>query len=92
VKNGVLTIELTDAEVEQIFQLVARFPGLQATVNLEEQRVVLHLDEEIAFHFNMDPGVKHILLHGLDDIGMTLQHTADITTFEQKHDVQIATP
>lgn len=90
VKNGVLTIELTDAEVDQIFQMVGRFPGLEATVNLPEQRVVLHLDEEVAFHFDIDPGVKHILLHGLDDIGMTLQFTADIAAFEQKHDVQMA--
>ena len=92
VKNGVLTIELNDAEVEQLFQLVARFPGLEATVNLEEQRVVVHMDEEVSYHFAIDPGVKHILLHGLDDIGMTLQHTADITAFEKKHDVQIAAP
>lgn len=90
VKNGVLTIELTDAEVDQIFQMVERFPGLEVTVNLPEQRVVLHLDEEVAFHFDIDPGVKHILLHGLDDIGMTLQFTADIAAFEQKHDVQMA--
>jgi len=70
--------------------MVGRFPGLEATVNLPEQRVVLHLDEEVAFHFDIDPGVKHILLHGLDDIGMTLQFTADIAAFEQKHDVQMA--
>ncbi len=90
VKNGVLTIELSDAEVEQLFQLVARFPGLEATVNLQEQRVVLHQDEEISFHFDIDPGVKDILLHGLDDIGMTLQYIRDIDAFEKTHDVQIA--
>jgi hypothetical protein len=36
--------------------------------------------------------VKKHLRHGLDDIALTLEHVADITTFEQKHDVQIATP
>jgi 3-isopropylmalate/(R)-2-methylmalate dehydratase small subunit len=90
VKNGILTIELSDAEVDQIFQWVARFPGLEATVDLPEQRVVLHMDEEVAFHFDIDPGVKHILLHGLDDIGMTYQYIADIEAFEKKHDVQMA--
>lgn len=90
VKNGVLTIELSDAEVDQIFKYVARFPGLEATINLEEQRVVLHLDEEVSYHFDVDPGVKHILLHGLDDIGMTCQFVADIAAFEKTHDVQIA--
>lgn len=91
VKNGVLTIELSDAEVDQIFQYVARFPGLEATINLNEQRVVLHLDEEVSYHFDIDPGVKHILLHGLDDIGMTYQFIDDIASFEKKHDVQITT-
>ena len=90
VKNGILTIELSDDEVEQLFQYVARFPGLEVTVNLPEQRVVLHLEKEVAFHFDIDPGVKNILEHGLDDIGMTLQYLADLDLFEKQHDVQIA--
>ncbi len=92
VKNGVLTIELNESEVDEIFQLVDRFPGLEATINLAEQRVVLHLDEEVGFHFDIDSGVKHILLNGLDDIGMTLQFTEDIAAFEKRHDVQISVP
>ena len=90
VKNGILTIELSDDEVEQLFQYGARFPGLEVTVNLPEQRVVLHLEKEVAFHFDIDPGVKNILEHGLDDIGMTLQYLADLDLFEKQHDVQIA--
>lgn len=89
VKNGVLTIELSEAEVDEIFQLIGRFPGLEVTVNLPEQRVVLHLDEEVSFHFNVDPVVKNHLLHGLDDIGLTLAHAADIAAFEQTHNVQM---
>lgn len=89
VKNGVLTIELSDAEVEDIFQLVARFPGLETTINLPEQRIVLHLDEEVSFHFDVTPVVKNHLLHGLDDIGLTLAHADAITAFEKTHDVQM---
>ena len=89
VKNGVLTIELSEAEVDRIFETVGRFPGLEVTINLPEQRIVLHLDEELAFHFNVDPVVKNHLLHGLDDIGLTLAHAADIATFEKTHDVQM---
>ncbi len=90
VKNGVLTIELSEAEVEEIFQMIGRFNGLQATINLEEQRVVLHTDEEVSFHFDVAPVVKNHLLHGLDDIGLTLAHADAITAFEKKHDVQMA--
>lgn len=90
VKNGLLTVELEDAEVEEIFQMTERNKGLQATIDLDEQRVVLHLPEELSFHFDIDPVVKKHLRHGLDDIALTLEHAADITAFEQKHDVQMA--
>lgn len=90
VKNGLLTIELSEVEVDEIFQMVERTKGLEATVDLDEQRVVLHLPEELAFHFEIDPVVKKHLRHGLDDIALTLDHVSDITAFEQKHDVQMA--
>jgi 3-isopropylmalate/(R)-2-methylmalate dehydratase small subunit len=90
VKNGLLTIELSEAEVEEIFQMVERNKGLEATIDLDEQRVVLHLPEELAFHFDIDPVVKKHLRHGLDDIALSLEHVADITAFEKRHDVQIA--
>ena len=88
VKNGVLTIELSEAEVEEIFQMVGRYKGLEATIDLDHQRLVLHLPEEMAFHFDIDSAVKTRLIHGLDDIGLTLQHEAAISTFESRHNVQ----
>lgn len=90
VKNGLLTIELSEAEVDEIFRMVGRFPGLAATINLEKQRIVVHLDEEEAFHFSIDPGVKAHLMRGLDEIALTLQHEDAIARFEQQHDVQMA--
>ena len=82
-KNALLTIELGESEVEEIFQMVERYAGLEATVNLDEQRVTLHLPEEISFHFEIDAGIKERLIHGLDDIGLTLQKEAEITKFEK---------
>ena len=87
-KNGLLTVELAEAEVEEILQMVGRYSWLEATVDLEHQRVVLHLPEEIAFHFEIDPAVKEHLLHGLDEIGLTLKHEATITAFEARHNPQ----
>ncbi|HEX5035844.1 MAG TPA: 3-isopropylmalate dehydratase small subunit [bacterium] len=89
IKNGLLNVELKEAEVEEIFQMVARNPGLQATVNLEEQRVTLHLPEEISFHFEIDKAVKNHLVRGLDDIGLSLQHEGEIASFEKTHDAQL---
>lgn len=90
VKNGLLTIELSEAEVDQIFSFVDRFKRLEASINLEEQRVTLHMDEEVSFHFDVDPGVKEHLLRGLDDIALTLEHEADIAAFETRHETQMA--
>ena len=88
VKNALLTVELADAEVEEIFQMVGRYEGLEATVNLDRQRVTLHLPEEISFHFEIDAAVKTRLTHGLDDIGLTLKHEEAIRAFEARHDPQ----
>ena len=87
-KNALLTVELSAPEVEEIFQMVDRYAGLEATVDLDRQRVTLHLAEEISFHFEMDAAVKERLIHGLDDIGLTLERETDIRAFEAKHDSQ----
>ena len=87
-KNGLLTVELKESEVEEIFLMTARYAGLEATVNLEEQRVTLHLPEEISFHFEMDRAVKEHLIRGLDAIGLTLQLDNEIAAFESRHTQQ----
>lgn len=86
VKNGVLTIQLSEDEVEEIFLLSARFAGLSATADLEERRLVLHLDEEVSFHFDVRPETREYLLRGLDDIALTLDYETDIAAFESTHD------
>ena len=88
-KNALLTVELAEAEVEEIFQMVGRFAGLEATVDLDHQRVTLHLSEELSFHFEIDPAVKERLLRGLDEIGLTLKHEDAIRAFEDGHDPQL---
>lgn len=88
-KNALLTVELSEAEVEEIFQMVERFPDLEATVDLDHQRVMLHLPEEISFHFEIDPAVKGRLIKGLDDIGITLGYSDAIDSFEKHHDPQM---
>ena len=87
-KNALLTIELSEAEVAESIQMVDRYPGLEATVDLDRQRVTLHLAEELSFHFEIDPGVKERLIHGFDDIGLTLKYEAELRAFESRHDPQ----
>ncbi len=87
-KNALLAVELSEPEVEEIMQMVDRYPGLEATADLDHQRVTLHLAEEISFHFEIDAAVKERLIHGLDEIGLTLKHEAAIRAFEASHNPQ----
>ena len=85
-KNGMLAIELSETDVDEIFNMVTEHAGLTATVDLPAQRVVFHLPSPRAFDFKIDAGAKKQLLHGLDDIDLTLQHEADISRFEAQYD------
>ena len=87
-KNGLLTVELSEPEVEEIFQMVGRYSGLEATADLDRQRLTLHVPEEISFHFDIESAIKTRLIHGLDEIGLTLQQEAAIRAFEARHDLQ----
>jgi 3-isopropylmalate/(R)-2-methylmalate dehydratase small subunit len=87
--NGLLAIELSSDEVQWIFD-AAKGRKLEATVDLEAQTVTVRGAEERVFRFDITPDVKEKLLSGLDAIGLTLQHEADITAFEATHDVQMA--
>jgi len=84
-KNSLLTIELSEPEVHEIFLMAERYPSLEATINLDEQRVTLHLPEEISFRFEIDAAVKERLVHGLDDIGISLRYESAIQSFEKTH-------
>jgi 3-isopropylmalate/(R)-2-methylmalate dehydratase small subunit len=85
-KNGLLTIELSEREVDLIFDWVAKYPGLEATVDLPAQTITLHAPEQHVFAFRIDPGAKEKLLQGLDDIAQTLAYTDAINRFEATHE------
>jgi 3-isopropylmalate/(R)-2-methylmalate dehydratase small subunit len=85
-KNGLLVVELSEAEVDVIFRHVEANEGLQATVDLAQQQVELQSGDKTVFNFSIEPGDKEQLISGLDDIDLTLQFESDITRFEKKHD------
>ncbi|MDQ3813737.1 MAG: 3-isopropylmalate dehydratase small subunit [Armatimonadota bacterium] len=81
-QNGMLPITLPEETVQRLMKKAQDQPGYQLTVDLESQTI--SDDEGFSVHFDIDPFRKHRLLHGLDDIGMSLQHEAEITAFEQR--------
>lgn len=85
-KNGILAIKLAEDVVDRLFSDVQSVPGYQLTVDLQEQKIILANGETISFE--IDEFKKHSLLNGLDDIGLTLQHTDDIQAYEEKRKQQ----
>ncbi|MDA0576566.1 MAG: 3-isopropylmalate dehydratase small subunit [Verrucomicrobia bacterium] len=89
VKNGLLTIELPETEVDRIFDAITATPGMKATVDLTLQTITLHGAKDETIRFEIDSIRKDHLLRGLDDIALTLEHATQITSFEAKHDTQL---
>ena len=84
--NGLLVIELSEDQVDEIFGFVEMHSGLKATIDLVQQQIVLQTDPEQNFKFAIEPGTKERLLKGMDDIAQTLQYETDIARFEENHD------
>lgn len=81
-KNGFLTVVLREEEVAELMGR-AQTDGYELTVDLEQRKV--YDDQGFSAPFPIDDFVRHCLLEGLDDIGLTLQHEAEITAYEAKH-------
>jgi 3-isopropylmalate/(R)-2-methylmalate dehydratase small subunit len=79
-KNGLLPLVLPAAQVGRLFDDVAAFPGFALTIDLPRQVVVRPDGEELPF--DVEPFRKERLLHGLDDIGLTLRHADKVRAFE----------
>jgi 3-isopropylmalate/(R)-2-methylmalate dehydratase small subunit len=78
-KGGLLTILLSQSEVEDLWVAIEADPALAITVNLEA-KTVSYCDQSIAFE--IDDYVRWRLMEGLDDIGLTLANSDFIDTFE----------
>ena len=87
-KTGLVPIVLPPTDVQTLMDLVDREHGSEMTVDLEQQTITAG-SEAIAFPF--DPASRHRLLNGLDDIGLTLRHEAEIDAFEAAHAPRVDT-
>jgi len=83
-KNGIVLARLSESEGETLLRNAETIPGYKLTVSLQEQTVT----DERGFKatFEVDPFRKYCLLEGLDDIGLTLRHAAELDKYESQHD------
>ena len=78
-KIGLLTAVVDQDVIERIWAVVEADPSTEVTVDLVDREVRAG---DVVAPFEVDDYTRWRLLEGLDDIGLTLQHEADITAFE----------
>jgi 3-isopropylmalate/(R)-2-methylmalate dehydratase small subunit len=83
-KNGIVLVKLSEPQVAQLLNNAQTTLGYQLTVSLKDQTVTDGRGFKASF--DVDPFRKFCLVEGLDDIGLTLRHEAELDAFEAKHD------
>ena len=81
-KNGILPIPLPQEQVDILMKDAEKGANARMTVDLETQEITTSDGEVIPFE--VDPFRKHCLLEGLDDIGLTMEKSDAIASFETK--------
>jgi 3-isopropylmalate/(R)-2-methylmalate dehydratase small subunit len=87
-KNGFLTVQLNEDEIAELMRRANDIDDYQLTLDLEQCEV--RDDSGFRANFPIDDFVRHCLLNGLDDVGLTLQHEAEIAAYEERHPVPAA--
>ena len=82
-KNGFLTVRLSEDEAAELMRRACEIKDYELTIDLEQCEV--RDDQGFRAKFPIDEFVRHCLLNGLDDIGLTLQHEAEIAAYEARH-------
>ncbi len=78
-KNGLLSIVLPQNAIDRLMDVAKTDP---IHIELETQTVTTPFQDR--FEFEIDPFRKHCLLNGVDEIGLTLQSSDAISTYETK--------
>ncbi|MBN2176803.1 MAG: 3-isopropylmalate dehydratase small subunit [Demequinaceae bacterium] len=78
-KQGLLTAEVAQGDVELLWKVLEEEPGRTLTVSLEDRTVSCG---DVTVPFEIDDYTRWRLMEGLDDIGLTLKDEAAITAFE----------
>lgn len=80
-KNGLIPVALNAAGVEQIWDAIEADAATEIVVDME--RLVVEVPAiGLVESFPMEAQNQHRFLNGLDDVGITLSHVADIDAFE----------
>jgi 3-isopropylmalate/(R)-2-methylmalate dehydratase small subunit len=82
-KNGLVPVVLDESVVSRIWELIEADASTQIVVDME--RLVVEIPSaDLSEPFPMDPSTQHRFLNGLDDVGITLTHADEISSYETR--------
>ena len=82
-KAGMLAAQVDEKVVQRLWDHIEEHPGATITVDLESRTVRAgEGPDAIVDSFDIDDYTRYRLLNGLDDIGITMSHDADIAAYE----------
>jgi 3-isopropylmalate/(R)-2-methylmalate dehydratase small subunit len=87
-KQGLLAAQCAQDDVELLWKLLENEPGTELTVDLDSRTIA---GKDLTVPFQIDEYTRWRLLEGLDDIGLTLRHGAEIDAFEARRSALLPT-
>lgn len=81
-KNGILLVQLSNEQIDEIFERTEQQEGYELTADLQTQTVTDKAD--LVYHFEVDPFRRECLLNGWDEIGLSLRFQDRIASYESE--------
>lgn len=83
IKNGLLPVRLQAEDHRALLAWLSQHPGAAITVDLENTSV--RLPDGRSFSFEIDPFARRLLLQGMDELDILLQHQKDLEAYERNY-------
>ncbi len=80
--NGILPIRVSQEDLDKLMDDASR--GANATLTIDLPSQTIQGPDGGTVTFELDPFLKHRLLNGLDQVGLTLEHAPAINSYEDK--------
>lgn len=80
-KNGLVPVVVAESVVQQLWQIIEADASVEITVDVERLQIEVP-SHGLTAKFEMDSSTQHRFLNGLDDVGITMTHEGEITSFE----------
>ncbi|MBX8803069.1 3-isopropylmalate dehydratase small subunit [Pseudochrobactrum asaccharolyticum] len=81
-KNGILPIKVSQEDLDKLMDDASR--GANATLSIDLESMTISGPDGGSIGFELDEFKRHCMLNGLDDIGLTMEKSDNISVFEKK--------